>query len=316
MKSLTIYTVLFLTLLSSCTSSDNELMQDQWSAVLVDNSADYDLGKTNTSEEETTISMPMQQHLFSISRQHDEVNQTNLSDQNVRDLESWWDSLPQPLQSEIKANKIDIEVVSEITTADEQTIDPRLNDSQIEKTGETLEQIIGANTDMKYTVSTKLLDSANISLVNEQHTTNIRLVKQVPVKLQTFATEVYLREGSIVNENIQTLQYWWDNLPTDIQEKIKTRELEVNLTCHVINPEVEAKSITDLQALANQNAVVSNDILNRLIGVYKVGDKEYSMAKTLVQIKIETATEKTTKLPAQQYLSIKIHNNKDYLSAL
>lgn len=316
MKSLTIYTVLFLALLSSCTSSDNELMQDQWSAVLVDNSATYDLGKTNTSEEETTISMPMQQHLFSISRQHDEVNQTNLSAQNVRDLESWWDSLPQPLQSEIKANKVDIEVVSEITTADEQTINPRLNDSQIEKTGETLEQIIGANTDMKYTVSTKLLDSTNISLVNEQHTTNIRLVKQVPVKLQTFATEVYLREGSIGNENIQTLQYWWDNLPTDIQEKIKTRELEVNLTCHVVNPEVETKSIADLQALANQNAVVSNDILNRLIGVYKVEDKEYSMAKTTVQIKIETATEKTTKLPAQQYISIKIHNNKDYLSAL
>jgi hypothetical protein len=269
------------------------------------------------AEEETTISVPIEQHVFSISREKDEIKQAKLSDQNVRELESWWDSLPQPLQSEIKANKVDIEVVSEITTSDEQTINPDLNDSQIETTGETLEQIIGTNTDMKYTISTKLIDSAETTRlkVNEEHKTNIRLVKQVPVKLNTLGAEIYLRNEAVDNDNIRTLQYWWENLPADIKEKIKARELELNLTCHTVDAGVE-NSVVVSEEQASENATIMNDLMNRLVGVYRVGEKEFSMAKTSVEIKTEKATVKTANLPANQYITISLRKNKDYFPAL
>ena len=61
-------------------------------------------------DEEMTISVPIEEYQFSITRENGEENLITLSDANVRELESWWDSLPQPLQSKIKTNEIDIEV--------------------------------------------------------------------------------------------------------------------------------------------------------------------------------------------------------------
>jgi hypothetical protein len=141
--------------------------------------------KIINSEDELTISIPIQEHEFHMTREMGEQRKVNLSPENVKEMESWWDSLPQPVQSQIKANEIDIEVVSKIRTHNHNDINPSLNDSQIENTGETLEQIIGYETDMKYTVSTVLIDKAKYSdTIDGQHATNIRLVKRVPVKLQ------------------------------------------------------------------------------------------------------------------------------------
>ncbi len=314
MRNLTIFLLLLLIVTSCSDSTKNQSTTNVLGTTLLTES---ELITSVAAEEETTISVPIEQHVFSISREKDEIKQAKLSDQNVRELESWWDSLPQPLQSEIKANKVDIEVVSEITTSDEQTINPDLNDSQIETTGETLEQIIGTNTDMKYTISTKLIDSAETTRlkVNEEHKTNIRLVKQVPVKLNTLGAEIYLRNEAVDNDNIRTLQYWWENLPADIKEKIKARELELNLTCHTVDAGVE-NSVVVSEEQASENATIMNDLMNRLVGVYRVGEKEFSMAKTSVEIKTEKATVKTANLPANQYITISLRKNKDYFPAL
>ncbi len=182
--------------------------------------------------EEMTIAMPLS-HEIRLIRGENEQQQAKLSDANVKELESWWDSLPEPVQSQIKAKEIDIEVVSEIRTNDKEVINPQLNDSQIEKTGETLEQIIGSQTGMTYTVSTTLIENEQ-SNVEGEHATNIRLIKQIPVKLQQFETEIFLRENEVNNDNIQTLQYWWTHLPQAVQDKIKSRELIVDVDYHRI----------------------------------------------------------------------------------
>lgn len=263
-----------------------------------------------STDEEMTISVPIQEHEFRIIRAKSEQKQAKLSDANVKELESWWDSLPKPVQSQIKANKIDIEVVSNIRTNDKKDINPQLNDSQIENTGETLEQIIGAETEMKYTVSTTLIDGQKNPQEGE-HATNIRLVKQVPVKLQNFTADIFLRGEEVNNDNIRTLQYWWTNLPEDIRSKIKRREIILDVACHTIET-IDATTSTDLAA-AEDFAAVMGDILNRMVGVYKAGKKEYSLAKIKTATKVEKATAKNLKLPARQYIKVSLRKNKAFI---
>ncbi len=266
--------------------------------------------KTVVGGEETTISVPISGTEIRIVRQKADQQQTELSDANVKELESWWDSLPKPVQSQIKANEIDIEVVSNIRTNNEKDINPQLNDSQIENTGATLEQIIGAETDMTYTVSTTLIDK-KVKKEGE-HATNIRLVKKVPVKLQQFATDIFLRDNEVSNDNIRTLQYWWTNLPDDIRNKVKNRELTLDLVCHSVN-DMDKGSEKELDDAAKEFAAIMGDVLNRLIGVYRVGNKEFSVAQIKTLTKLETANAKNLKLPAKQYIKINLRKNKNFI---
>ncbi len=292
--------------LTSCDSNESKLVEKDFSlsAVVQEN-----------KEEETTISIPIQEYAISISRQKEEIKQTALSEYNVKELEYWWDSLPKPLQSEIKANKVDIEVVSEIRTSNENSINADLNDSQVENTGETLEQIIGSNTAMKYTVSTTLL-GANQLKGKEQHTTNIRLVKQVPVKLNSFATDIFLRQKEVDNQNIRSLQYWWTSLPQDIQDQIKTRELLVEVACHTINADLDFGVSQNLMANAKDNVAVMADVLDKLIGVYRMGKKQISIAKITTKTTTEKETVANSSLPSKQYVKINIRKNKSYIPTL
>lgn len=263
------------------------------------------------NNEELTISVPIQEHAIRIVRKKQEQQEAKLSAENVKELETWWDSLPKPVQSKIKSNEIDIEVVSKITSNKAADINPELNDSQIENTGETLEQIIGTETDMKYTVNTTLIDN-NKNTAEGEYATNIRLVKQVPVKLQKFSTDVFLRSESVSNDNIRTLQYWWTNLPDDVQMKIKRQELVLDLTCHII----EALDDTEMDAAmmnAQNHTSVMEDVLNRLVGVYKAGKKEYSIAKIKSKIQRDPASAETAKLPSKQYFTIGLRKNKTFI---
>jgi len=266
-------------------------------------------GVTIHEDEEMTISVPIEEHEFSITRENGEENLINLSDANVKELESWWDSLPQPLQSKIKKNEIDIEVVSSIRTHNEDEINPFLNDSQVESTGETLEQIIGQETDMKYTVNTVLIDNGK-EIDEGQHATNIRLVKQVPVKLHKFNADIFIRNQEISNENIRTLQYWWINLPDDIRNKIKQQELMLDLTCHTIIGLDDKFSKKNLTIEAEDYVAILGDILNRMVGFYKIGHKTMSIAKMNTYTKIEEANLTNQNFPANQYLNISIRKNK------
>lgn len=266
--------------------------------------------EVTTSEEEMTIAVPIQEHEIRIIREESEQQQAKLSEANVKELESWWDSLPKPVQTQIKANKIDIEVVSSIRTNDKNDINPQLNDSQIEKTGETLEQIIGKETDMKYTVSTTLIDGKQNKEKGE-HATNIRLVKQVPVKLQKFEADIFLRDKEVTNDNIRTLQYWWTNLPEDVRNKIKSREIVLDVACHTVN-EMDDPSDKEMMA-AQEFAGIMGDVLNRLIGVYKVNNREFSMAQIKTSTQQEKANAKNLKYPAKQYVKVSLRKNKAFV---
>jgi hypothetical protein len=260
-------------------------------------------------DEEMTISVPIEEHQLSITRENGEENLITLSVANVRELESWWDSLPQPVQFKIKTKEIDIELVSSIRTHNENDINPFLNDSQVESTGETLEQIIGQETDMKYTVNTVLID--NGKEVNQgEHATNIRLVKHIPVKLNKFNADIFIRDQDVSNENIRTLQYWWMSLPEDIRNKIKKQELMLDLTCHTIIGLDDKSSDNSLTDGAEDYVAIMGDILNRMVGVYKIGDKTISIAKMNTYTKIDTSNSVNLNFPANQYLNISIRRNK------
>lgn len=307
--------LLLSSLLVACTNNSVELAVADDDSVNVNNNrdplkADPKNTKKASPDEEMTIAMPIQEHEIRIIRAKNEQQQAKLSDANVKELESWWDSLPKPVQSQIKAKKIDIEVVSKIRTNDEKDINPQLNDSQVENTGETLEQIIGKETEMKYTVSTTLIDGQKNPQKGE-HATNIRLVKQVPVKLQKFTADIFLREDDVTNDNIKTLQYWWTNLPEDVRHKIKRREILLDVVCHTVE-DIDGLTEEDL-ASSNDFAAVMGDVLNRMVGVYKAGKKEYSLAKIKTAIKLEKANAKNLKLPAKQYIKISLRKNKAFI---
>lgn len=293
---------------SETTTAANDKDSTPWQAgalVAVESSADAVL------PEEMTISMPLS-HEIRLIRGQQEQQQAKLSDANVKELESWWDSLPEPVQSQIKAQEIDIEVVSKIRTNDKKAINPQLNDSQIENTGEALEQIIGSQTGMTYTVSTTLIENKENSVEGE-HATNIRLVKQMPVKLQQFETDIFLRKDQVNNDNIQTLQYWWTHLPEDVQNKIKSREIIIDVNYHRV-ASIEGMASAELQGGEEYTAVMS-DVLQRLVGVYEVGGKEFALAKVATSFKAETPTAQNAELPAQQYIKIGLRKNKDLLPA-
>ncbi len=264
-----------------------------------------------TVPEEMTIAMPLS-HEIRLIRGEDEQQQAKLSAANVKELESWWDSLPKPVQSQIKAQEIDIEVVSKIRTNDKKAINPQLNDSQIENTGEALEQIIGSQTGMTYTVSTTLIEDQK-NEVEGEHATNIRLVKQMPVKLQQFDTEIFLRENQVNNDNIQTLQYWWTHLPEAVQNKIKSREIIIDVNYHRV-ASMEGMASSELQAGEEFTAVMS-DLLQRLVGVYRVGNKEFPLVQVASAYKAEKPTAQNADLPAPQYIKIGLRKNKDLVPA-
>jgi len=322
MNRILIYITFISLLFVGCTPSNNSEVVDNHVFTPyeeVDEETDLLADATDEEEEETTISVPITRHEIRIIRQKDEIKQAKLSDANVKELESWWDSLPKPLQSQVKSNEVDIEVVSSITTTNEQSIDPVLNDSQVENTGLTLEQIIGTNAKMKYTVSTRFIEDTNEKepvSVPDEHATDIRLVKKVPVRLRSFTTDIFFRQNDVTNDNLRSLQYWWTNLPEDIKEKVRSRELALNLTCYTVDDGMDLSDDEQLAENAENFSAIMTDVMNRIIGVYRVDDKELSVAKIKSAIKIEKANAKNAKYPAKQYLKVNIRKNKDYIPTL
>jgi hypothetical protein len=320
MEKMFLNTVLFILLLSCCffSCSDNSELREvtYYNNINDDTNLNSDLQSSRTinSEDELTITVPIQEHEFHMTRENGEQHRVNLSAENVKDLESWWDSLPSPVQSQIKANEIDIEVVSNIRTHNQNDINPQLNDSQIENTGETLEQIIGFETGMKYTVSTMLIDNAEQSDTNNgQHATNIRLVKRVPVKLQQFKADIFLRKNEVSNENIRTLQYWWTSLPEDIRSKIKNQEVVLDISCHTIL-DIDIDNDNSLSgALAKEYAEIINDVLSRMIGVYKINNKEFPLANIRTFTKFDKTNAKNLNFPSKQFINISLHKNKTFV---
>lgn len=255
-------------------------------------------------DEETTISVAIEEHAL-------QIQSAENNPQKVKQLETWWDSLPHPVQIQIKTNQIDIELVSNIRTADQAKLNPILADSMIETTGDALEQIIGSDTYLKYKVSTTLVEPFDSSdHIHDHHATNIRLVKKVPVKLNRFKADLFLRNNEVSNDNIRSLQYWWSNLPEDIQDKIKRQELAFDMTCHTMLF-LEQEQVTSIANTAAQEYVdIMADILHRIVGVYKVNQREFPVASIQTSTKFESMDAKSLNMPANQFISIQLRKNK------
>ena len=301
-------------LLVGCVAEEHKDVSQVYTIPWQSNAATAVTNTTTSSSEEMTIAVPIEAHEVKIVRKKHEHQQVALSEANVKELESWWDSLPKPVQSQIKANEIDIEVVSKIRTNDKKSVNPALHDSQIEETGDALEQIIGTETGMTYTVSTTLVGKGQQKPgeAAESHETNIRLVKQIPVKLQKFTTDIFLRDGQVNNENIQTLQYWWTNLPLDVQNKIKSRELVVDITYNTLAA-IDG-DLTHHHAKGGDYTAIMQDLLERMVGVYTVNKREYALAEIHTHLNTKTLDEKTANLPARQYISIALRKSKRMLN--
>jgi hypothetical protein len=245
--------------------------------------------KTATDDADTvSLNVKMEEHSVRLVLSKDDLKKVQVSANNVKELKTWWDSLPEPLQSQIKAHEVEIKLVSNIRSSDKNAIEPGVTDSQIEKTGATLEKIIGESTDMSFTVNTTLLANNGNAPADEQ-STNIILVKKVPTKLTQFTTEIPLSEKGISNQNIHSMQYWWSSLPEDLREKIQRREVIVDLTCVAIDKGVELRKNKKLGLLSDEYNVVMSDMLQDMIGYGTVANKKIPLGILKTQSVIESS---------------------------
>ncbi|MCP4438879.1 MAG: hypothetical protein GY810_08030 [Aureispira sp.] len=260
--------------------------------------------------EETTISVKMSEHSVQLVMLGDEIKDTKLSKDKVKELESWWDSLPKPIQSQIMSNKLDISVESNIKTSPNKTVDPSVTNTQVENTGETLEKIIGATTDMTYTVNTTVIENGGQKSVRE-HATNIHLVKKMPVKLKEFTAQIFIDGEDVSNDNMQSLQYWWLTLPQEIQEKIQNRELSIDIACHIIDQsDLDIEQDKQLGEHAEDHLAIMEGLLDGMIGVYRVSGMEQSVAKINTKSLIEPTSAQSIKYPSSQYIKLTLRTNK------
>lgn len=259
------------------------------------------LQPTSIAEGETeTIGVPIEQHSV-------QLTQTG-SQKTTSELQQWWDSLPKPLQSQIKAKEVGVQLISSVRTSPE---DAKQADMQIAETTKELERIIGAPADMS--VSTTVLEQPVADLA--ETTTSIQLLKKVPVKLSEFSTQIFLRKGEVTYENIQSMQYWWLSLPQELQDKIKRREIEIEVACYTVDKgDLDIQAPRYLADNAEQHAMVLADALNELIGSYSAGSKRLPLAKIDTKAFIEKSNNKNFNYPAPQYIMLQLHAQRETIS--
>jgi hypothetical protein len=281
----------------------------------------------NTPTDDDTVNIKMTAHATQLVFRAEDFNRQDLADSHVRELKSWWDSLPKPLQAKVKQNAISVEVVSNIrSNTQSPNTSAQKSDAQIEQTGAALERVIGSTTDMTYTVNTTVVEKISSNQpatpkstqADELATTNISLVETVPVKLSQFNIELPLQDLNELNtETAQALQYWWNSLPEDLQTKIKQQEINIQLGVHSIDRNEigknNAKPILGLNADAK--IVVLEDLLVRIIGTYRAGTRAVSFAKISTTANIEKSSRDNAHIRTNQYLRIQLRNNRSHVAA-
>jgi hypothetical protein len=292
----------------------------------LDNLADTKNNNISTNDDDT-VNIKMTAYATQLVFKAEDFNRIDLADSHVRELKSWWDSLPKPLQTKVKQNEISVEVVSNIrSNTQSPNTSAQKSDAQIEQTGAALERVIGSTTDMTYTVNTTVVEkiSSNQPATqktvksDELATTNISLVETVPVKLSQFNIELPLQDLNELNtETAQALQYWWNSLPEDLQMKIKQQEINIQLGVHSIdrNEIGKNKSKPILGLNADAKLVVLEDLLTRIIGTYRAGTRTVSFAKISSTANIEKSTRENAHIRTNQYLRIQLRNNRSQVAA-
>ena len=268
--------------------------------------------KEKTAEDDAdtvSVKVKISEHSVKILLPKEDLKKSQLSAANVKELESWWDSLPKPLQSQIKANEVEIELVSNVRSTDKAAINSSVTDTRIENTGAALERIIGSSTDMTFTVNTTLLEGKTTAS-NDELSTNISLVKKVPVKLMQFGGEISIKENDISNKNIQSLQYWWTTLPAELQQKIQNREVIIELTCVAIDRDIDGKGNPNVGSSADEFAFIMTDILNQMIGYQSIGKRNIALANVKSNSIIEKVQASNAHIDAPYFIKLQLKNAK------
>lgn len=323
----TAYFIFFAGLLALVACENNDEKRQFTAPVVSSNMYEIDNSSANTNlHDEDTVNLKMTAHATKLVFIADDFERKNLSDTHVQALKNWWDSLPAPIQSKVKQQQFSVEVVSNIHSNENQILPkPCKSDAQIEQTGAALEKLIGSNTEMTYTVNTTVLEKVasnqaatkiqnpTASTSQELATTNILLVETVPVKLSQFTFELPLQDlNELDKETALALQYWWTNLPLDLQDKIKMQEINIQLSVQSIDRhEIGKNSVKPVLGLnSDSKIVVLEDVLTRIIGSQRSGTKNIPFAKIQSSAGIEKSTSQNAHIRSQQYLRIQLRNNK------
>jgi len=268
--------------------------------------------KENSLEDEAdtvSVKVKITEHSVKILLPKEDLKKSQLSAANVKELESWWDSLPKPIQSQIKANEVEIELVSNVRSTDKAAINSSVTDTRIENTGAALERIIGSSTDMTFTVNTTFLEGKT-TVSTDELSTNISLVKKMPVKLAQFNSEIILKDNDISNKNIQSLQYWWTTLPAEVQQKIQSREVIIELTAVAIDRELDGKENSNVGSSADEYAFIMTDILSQMTGYQKIGKRNVAVANIESNSMIEKVQTGNAHIDAAYFIRLQLKNAK------
>lgn len=253
------------------------------------------------SAEEVVIAVELKEHQTHLLQP--ERKEGKLPHLGVNKIEAWWDSLPNQIQEKIKEQQVDIEVVATLNPREDSVL---ITDEHIvEETGEMIEQVVGGRTNLRYTLNTQEQYDSKSKL---QASTIIKLREHVAVKLNSFDVQIFFREKKVSNENMLSLQYWWLNLPIEIQDKIRKRELLVQLDAIVVEQFLDAG--------ANQQDIPVEDnlrmflhSLNNIIGVQPFINIAVPLASVRTKIIYRKMDEQTLLYPAAQSVGISLHKN-------
>jgi hypothetical protein len=260
------------------------------------------LSQDTASAEEVVIAVELKEHQVRLAQS--KSTKGTLPKLGADKLEAWWDSLPNQIQEKIKEQQVDIEVVTTLSL----TKDSMLVSDQhlIEKTGDILEEIIGDKTNLTYTLSTKEDVEKEPKL---EGSTVIKLREHVAVKLNSFDVQVFFRDKVVSNENRLTIQYWWLNLPVEIKEQIRNRELLVQLDAIVVEQFLDGGG-SQQDIPVEDNLDVFTHSINKIIGIQPFINVAVPLASLRTKIIYRKMDEKTLLYPAAQSVNISLHKNQ------
>ena len=248
-------------------TNDNQIVKN---SLFIDSSTVISETFYPSELDKTLISVPLHQHGLTLHRDKSDFLSVDLPSKHKNSVKNWWDSLPDPIRSQVLSNQIDIELVSEVVSTGQEIIDPVITDSQVETTGNFLEELIGSETDITYVVNTRIIDTQSVE--NTISHTNIRLLKSVPVKLDHYRTQFTMRNEDFDNDNARSLQYWWVQLPNELKEQIQSNTINVVATYH------QSTILDDVQLMGMEKAMdnlsAMNEALAKIIGIRQINGTE------------------------------------------
>ncbi|MCH2044954.1 MAG: hypothetical protein MK212_12620 [Saprospiraceae bacterium] len=313
MNKLTSLIFLLVIGLTACDNSPKDSKDILSSSITVTPDATIEPVEDQLVQEDTPkeiIDLKISEHSIKIVHQQTTNTDKRLAKAEVDEIKTWWDSLPEPIQAQVKTNKVDIEVVSKIKTNEQTPVNVGVADAKVEETGKELEKIIGSSADV--TLKVNRITNNTIPENTEIAETNITLVRTVPVNLADFNETIFLRGDKVTADNVQTLQYWWLTLPQDLQTKIKQQEVVLEMVCYTVDKGEMDKGDEEHQLglEAEEQAMIAADMLSQVIGVYKQNKRRIPLAKIRTSAFIEKVNNKNIKYPARQYIKIQLKANK------